>query len=634
MNIFEQLDLLLIEANKKMSEIEIPIHPEMENKEQGEIAAAEKFLKLFKRLKYGSGSGGDGIVDDSKPEIPDDIIDPMMKEPPTKSKDKTFKKNKLHGWDEKSDEKIGKEVEVDNGDSDPNDFFDDFDCDKDTEFDENYTDGIDENGDSSGENDVDDTLEDTIDDAFDDLKSFNEEDEDVDIDDESAANWGDEDEGIDDGNGYRTDGGGDLKEPLGTREPGGEPGGTKEPGGNGGTREPGGEPGGNGGTKEPGNGKPKNRNEKIEDLKKSIKDGDSQDFNDKIEELKNSKDEPDINELPGGLIETPTDDIIRKEMEKAGLSKKDIDRVNEKKSKVIDKTDEDNVKKEAIESYDKFRREHGGKGSALYSKYAKHSIKQKFGEKNWETLLELFLKGKSEGEGGLKYSGDNGIKAVNKNRISFGDYVPTIGAPSKSSIQKIYCFLDFSGSVQKSLTSTFLGSIINMCLSDELNYSEIHVYGFGERLTKPVIINEELIMEYFNEQGSDMYLKTLLEDIWTFLSVKEKAGFGTENFKEVIERINEIKDDEEQSIFLIFGDGLWYDNTLGPICVSDVIDDKDYLEDVCVLAYYDDNSYEWKNWAEEAFINAITTLISSGVNKEYVILTKVNNISSKSHEYI
>ena len=108
-----------------MKESDIPIHPEMETREQGEMAAAEKILKLFKNIKASFGSSEEEIKD-SKPEIPDDIIDPMMKGAPKSSKDKSFEKNKLTGWDEESDEKIKKEVEIDS-DNKEDDEFDDFD---------------------------------------------------------------------------------------------------------------------------------------------------------------------------------------------------------------------------------------------------------------------------------------------------------------------------------------------------------------------------------------------------------------------------------------------------------------------------------------------------------------------------
>ena len=114
MNIFEQLDMLLTEAetSSKVKESDIPIHPEMETKEQGELAAAEKVRKLFQKLSM--GSSGDDAVNDGKPEIPDDIIDPMLKEPPKSVKDKTFDKNKLTDWDEKSEDKVEKEIDVEN----------------------------------------------------------------------------------------------------------------------------------------------------------------------------------------------------------------------------------------------------------------------------------------------------------------------------------------------------------------------------------------------------------------------------------------------------------------------------------------------------------------------------------------
>ena len=48
-NIFEKLNILLTESEEvsKVKESDIPIHPEMETKEQGKITAAEKILKLF-----------------------------------------------------------------------------------------------------------------------------------------------------------------------------------------------------------------------------------------------------------------------------------------------------------------------------------------------------------------------------------------------------------------------------------------------------------------------------------------------------------------------------------------------------------------------------------------------------------
>ena len=127
-DIFEQLDLLLTEAeteNDKKVKKSIPVHPEMTTKEQGMMAAAEKILKLFQKLQV--GGNGPETVTDGIPQIPDDMIDPMFKNPPKGSKDKNFDKNKLSGWDEDIEDEDKVKKEVDSFDSPDDDKFDDFD---------------------------------------------------------------------------------------------------------------------------------------------------------------------------------------------------------------------------------------------------------------------------------------------------------------------------------------------------------------------------------------------------------------------------------------------------------------------------------------------------------------------------
>ena len=179
MNIFEKLNMLLTESEggSKAKESDIPIHPEMETKEQGEMAAAEKILKLFQKLKANFGSSEEEIKD-SKPEIPDDIIDPMMKERPKSSKDKSFEKNKLAGWDEESEEKVKKEVDVDSGDGE-DDEYDDFDYRR-NPFGDEDDDDDDTSEYDDDERSEDEKLRDSIDNAIDSLGD------------------GDEDEGEDD----------------------------------------------------------------------------------------------------------------------------------------------------------------------------------------------------------------------------------------------------------------------------------------------------------------------------------------------------------------------------------------------------------------------------------------------------
>ena len=195
MDIFKHLNILLTESEdkSKVKESDIPVHPEMETKEQGEISAAEKILKLFQKLKAGSGGGKDEIKD-SKPEIPDEMIAPMMKKSPKSSKDKTFEKNKLASWDETTDEKFKKEIDVEDGDDDVDDF-DDFDY-RQNPFGDDEEDDEKEDTDYDDDRSEDEKLKDTINDAIDSLDEDNKDSKKVGENDgdDSGANWGDDDD--------------------------------------------------------------------------------------------------------------------------------------------------------------------------------------------------------------------------------------------------------------------------------------------------------------------------------------------------------------------------------------------------------------------------------------------------------
>ena len=99
------------------------------------------------------------------------MIDPMMKERPKSSKDKSFEKNKLAGWDEDSEEKVKKEVDVDSGDEE-DDEFDDFDYRKNSFGDEEDDETPDYDEDDRSE---DEKLRDSIEDAIDSLDGDKEE---------------------------------------------------------------------------------------------------------------------------------------------------------------------------------------------------------------------------------------------------------------------------------------------------------------------------------------------------------------------------------------------------------------------------------------------------------------------------
>ena len=586
MNIFEKLNILLTESKgeTKVKESDIPIHPEMETKEQGEMAAAEKILKLFQKLKANSG-GGTEEVKDSKPEIPDDIIDPMMKEAPNPSKDKTFEKNKLAGWDEKTEDKVKKEVDVDGGDEE-DDEFDDFDYRKNPFGDEDNEDEIPESDDDRSE---DQKLKDAIDDAIDSLNDEDDPDGDDPDDDDSGADWDDGEDGQDGGQqGQQQQGGQDGGQQGGDAQQNSQEGGGKE------TKD--------GGGKETQSAKQK----RLEDLKKSLESKGMQDFNDKMEEIKNATETPEMDDIPGGQIETPSDEQFQKEMEQAGFDDETIKDMTKKKN--IDGNEDyteeemEELKKQVVDGLEDACKKKGG--SALASTIVKNAVKQKLHDAEWKEMLKVFLKSKSVGEGSMSAS-NKGIKWGHKNHLWRDAVLPADG-PSKGTIQTIHCFVDFSGSVEQDLVYTFLGKVIDLCM--ELKYTKVKVYGFGERLTEPRIIDKKSLKD-----GADV----ALSQTWDFIS-SQRPGDATENFSAVAEEINKVKQKEKKAVFLIFGDAYWGDATVGPKCLKYEIMNTKYLDDICVLAYYrfDRDTYFM------GFINVLRDI----VGLKHIITTKASSI--------
>ena len=586
MNIFEKLNILLTESKgeTKVKESDIPIHPEMETKEQGEMAAAEKILKLFQKLKANSG-GGTEEVKDSKPEIPDDIIDPMMKEAPNPSKDKTFEKNKLAGWDEKTEDKVKKEVDVDGGDEE-DDEFDDFDYRKNPFGDEDNEDEIPESDDDRSE---DQKLKDAIDDAIDSLNDEDDPDGDDPDDDDSGADWDDGEDGQDGGQqGQQQQGGQDGGQQGGDAQQNSQEGGGKE------TKD--------GGGKETQSAKQK----RLEDLKKSLESKGMQDFNDKMEEIKNATETPEMDDIPGGQIETPSDEQFQKEMEQAGFDDKTIEDMTKKKN--IDGNEDyteeemEELKKQVVDGLEDACKKKGG--SALASTIVKNAVKQKLHDAEWKEMLKVFLKSKSVGEGSMSTS-NKGIKWGHKNHLWRDAVLPADG-PSKGTIQTIHCFVDFSGSVEQDLVYTFLGKVIDLCM--ELKYTKVKVYGFGERLTEPRIIDKKSLKD-----GADV----ALSQTWDFIS-SQRPGYATENFSAVAEEINKVKQKEKKAVFLIFGDAYWGDATVGPKCLKYEIMNTKYLDDICVLAYY--------SFDRDTYFMGFINVLRDIVGLKHIITTKASSI--------
>lgn len=588
LNIFEKLNILLTESEGKKKESDIPIHPEMETIEQGEMSAAEKVLKLFQKLKAGSG-GGKEEVKDSKPEIPDDVIDPMMKESPKSSKEKTFEKNKLAGWDEKSDEKVKKEVDVDD-EGKEDDEFDDFDYRKNQFGDEDNEDDYQTPDDDKSE---DEKLKDSIDDAIDSLEGEQSEENYDDDGDDSGADWGDND--TQDGQ----EGEGGQQGDQDNNQQGGQQGENTN-----------GTPNSGNSTKDSGRKDIKSEKRKrLEDLKKSLDSGKIDDFSDKIDEIKNATDITNEDEIPGGQIETPSDESFKDDMKKAGFDDKEIEEMTKKKNinSNEDYSEEEikELKKQIVDGLENACKKKGG--SALASTIVKNSIKRKLNNDEWKEMLKVFLKAKSVGVGSMS-SSNKGIKWGHKNHLWRDAVLPTDG-PSRGTIQTIYCFVDFSGSVNQDLVFTFLGKVIDMCV--ELKYTKVNVYGFGERLTEPRIIDKRALKD-----GADV----ALSQTWDFIS-SQHPGPATENFAAVAEEINNIKRKEKKAVFLIFGDGYWQNYEVGPKSLKyEIMNDK-YLDDICILAYY--------MYDRDTMFAGVINELREIVGIKHIITTKAESIHKK-----
>ena len=596
MNIFEQLNILLTESKDepKVKESDIPIHPEMETKEQGEMAAAEKILKLFQKIKASFGSSEEEIKD-SKPEIPDEVIDPMMKERPKSSKDKSFEKNKLAGWDEESEEKIKKEVDVDSGD-DEEDEFDDFDYRRNEFGDEEDDEMPDYDDDEKSE---DEKLKDSIDDAIDSLSGDEGEDGDGEDGDDSGADWGDEDSN---GGGQAGDTNGESGDIQSDGQSGDEQNDTQG----------GGQAGDSNGERKSStkNGaKPDSKSDKrrrLEELKQSLDSGEMKDFGEKMREIKDATDTPEGDDTPGGQIETPSDESFKDDMRKGGFDDKSIEEMTKKKNTNpnddYSEEEMDELKQQVVDGLEDACKKKGG--SALASTIVKNSLKRKINDEEWKEMLKVFLKAKSIGVGNMS-SANKGIKWGHKNHLWRDAVLPTDG-PSRGTIQTINCFVDFSGSVQQDLVYTFLGKVIDMCV--ELKYTKVKVYGFGERLTEPRIIDKRALKD-----GADV----ALSQTWDFIS-SQNPGAGTENFNAVAEEINRIKQKEKRSVFLIFGDGYWEDYSVGPKCLKYDIMNEKYLDDICILTYY--------TYGKDPRYMGVINILKDLVGIKHVITTKATSI--------
>ncbi len=594
MNIFEQLDEILNSVNEA-EEMEtakekaerivkaIPVNPEMETEEQGRQKAWEKLAKYFYNLSMG-GSPGGKLTRKDDIDLPDDFLDPKMKGKMSgKIEDKEFEANKVV-WDQDEEmEKLEKEIDVDMHGSD--DDFDDFDY-RDNSFgddidkDELDTDDLDNDGGGSGDDSdksEDDKLRDTIDDALDKMSDSG------DLDGEQGGQQGGEQGGSQQGG-----------------QQGGEQGGSQQGGQEGESRE------GSGG-KSSGNGAPETRKDKrLKELKDAIDNNDTKGVDQAVDGLKEGGD--GSGELAGERIGEVSDKDLRGDMEKAGVSQKDIDEMSkatqENKFGEMSEEEAKKLKKQVVDGLEK--KCEGKGGSALAKTVVKNALKSKVNDDEWRSMLKLFLKSKSVNNGDMSKT-RNGIKFGHKNHLWRDAILPTKG-PSKGTVQTIYCFVDFSGSVEQDLVYTFLGRVIDLC--EELSYTDIVVYGFGERIVLPRKINGRML----KKDGKDV----VLAQTWDYIN-SQKPGPNTENFRDVANEIMEIRKKQRDAVYLIFGDAFWQDPVVGPACLKGICGER-LLDRMCVLTYYDTDSY----WF--GIFKGCISMLKELVGLKNVITTKVSRI--------
>ena len=593
MNIFEQLDKILNSVNES-EEVEtakekaekivkaIPVNPEMETEEQGKQKAWEKLAKYFYKLSMGGGSG-DKLTRKDDIDLPDDFLDPKMKGKMSgKIEDKEFEANKVV-WDQDEEmEKLEKEIDVDMHSSD--DDFDDFDY-RDNSFgddidkDELDTDDLDNDGGGSGDDSdksEDDKLRDTIDNALDKMSDSG------DLDGDKDGQQGGEQSGSQQG---------------GQQE--GQQGG-QQSGQEGESRE------GSGG-KNSGNGAPETRKDKrLKELKDAIDNNDTEGVGKSMDKLKEGGD--GSGELAGERIGEVSDKDLRGDMEKAGVSKKDIEEMSKAtKDNKMDEMSEEEARKLKKQVVDGLEKKCEGKGgSALAKTVVKNALKSKVNDDEWRSMLKLFLKSKSVNNGDLSKT-RNGIKFGHKNHLWRDAMLPT-KAPSRGTVQTIYCFVDFSGSVEQDLVYTFLGRVIDLC--EELSYTDIVVYGFGERIVLPRKINGRML----KKDGKDV----VLAQTWDYIN-SQKPGPGTENFRDVANEIMEIRKRQRDAVYLIFGDALWQDPYDGPACLKGICGER-LLDRICVLTYYDSDDY----WLD--VFKGCISMLKELVGLKNVITTKTSRI--------
>lgn len=347
-------------------------------------------------------------------------------------------------------------------------------------------------------------------------------------------------------------------------------------------------------------GKDKDGDKNIDDIIESIEDATSE--------------KTGAGELPGeNLDKTPDDKDFSEDMKKAGFSEEDIrEMVKAKETDTSEKIDDEKVAKEAAKELDEKARREGRPGSSLARTIMKSVLAQKITNMEWNEMVKIFLESKAKKSG---YWGTSKTGAWGDKKHLWRDAILPKTVKSGGDIDKIACFIDFSGSVSEPLVKTFLKRVIDVCL--KLPFGDILVYGFGDKLSKPYTLNKKKIGKSENE------IENALNDMWDFIS-KQYIGGSIENFEVVAEEINKLKRKDYELPVFIFGDGLWslaYPNPKPPMYLKVMC--QRYLKDMLALVYYEDGYEKYFDYT----IGAEVKYLKDVVGIENVITTTVKKLT-------
>lgn len=356
--------------------------------------------------------------------------------------------------------------------------------------------------------------------------------------------------------------------------------------------------------------------EKLEKLSEMTEEGTSEkeidDLNKELESEKSDKING-VKDLIGRTEDAVSKEDIKKEIDAAKVNDEDKETLSDLGEKAVeapptplDDAEMTKLKRKAITELEK-----KCKGNSSLSKeILYHAMKDaEIKDEDWKTILEQILKSKS------KHTGveDSKVKKNtwgNKNHLWRNAVLPgkteRIGG---SDTQSIYCFVDYSGSVRCMTRAiiSFLGKVMELCIN--LQYTQVYVYTFAEKLSLPKKITKDMI----DKDGYERVLSSVIE---FFEEPANYVGEAIEDFSLVASEINNIKHKDRDAVAFVFGDGMWtfYGNTQPPIRLKELC--PRWLKDICFFVFYRDISERLKKeisyFSNEVGIkNIITTELTS-----------------------